>query len=124
MSWKRLFCHSWKRYAAAAAIGLVLTLLGLLRNGFSQRIFYYDALTVAGAALIFIGLLLLVSRLGAFDTFTYAFSALGSDRRYHSLYDYTEAKSAKRRRESWGFMPFISTGLLFLAVGFLFRVGL
>ena len=94
MSWKRLFCHSWKRYAAAAAIGLVLTLL------------------------------LLVSRLGAFDTFTYAFSALGSDRRFHSLYDYTEAKSAKRRRESWGFMPFISTGLLFLAVGFLFRVGL
>jgi len=121
---KKIFVHSWKHYAAACGIGLLLTFLMLLKNGFGLRIFYMDGLTVAGAVLILLGLLMLTTRLGAFDIFSFSFSTLRSERRYHTLYDYTEAKSQKRRKSEWTFMPYLLIGAVFLGIGLLLGIGL
>lgn len=121
---KRLFAHSWKHYAAAGAIGLLLTLLMLLKNGFGLRIAYVDGFTVAGAVLILLGLLMCTARLGAFDIFTFSFSTLREGRRYRTLYDYTEAKAEKRRRSDWFFMPYLLLGVILLAAGLLLGIDL
>lgn len=118
---KRIFVHSGKHYIAAVSVGLVLTLLMLWKNGFTHRIAYMDALTMAGGALILLGLLFLVARLGAFDIFAFSLTTLHGPRRYHTLYDYTEAKTAKRRKTEWTFVPYIAVGVLLMAVGFLIR---
>ena len=90
----RLFRHSVGYYVTAFAVGLVVTALALLRNGFSLRISWVDSLTVAGAVLILLGLLFLVAHFGAFDMFGYSFSTLGN-RRYKNLYEYSRAKQEK-----------------------------
>ena len=101
---RRLFFHSPKRYIAAVVMNLVFSLIVLLVRGFDQLIFYYDALTAAGAISIFFGLLLLVAYFGAFDVFGFAISMFrggGSDaslRRDRDLYDYRNRKKEERNR--------------------------
>lgn len=114
----RLFRHSVGYYVTAFAVGVVVTALALLRNGFSLRISWVDSLTVAGAVLILLGLLFLVAHFGAFDMFGYSFSTLGN-RRYKNLYEYSRAKQEKRGHGGWTFMPFITVGTAFLLIGFL-----
>ncbi len=120
---RRLFLHSPKLYIAAVIFNLVLCLLRLLVRGFDRFIFYYDALTLAGGASIFLGLLMLMARLGALDIFGYAFSMFrggGSDaslRRDRDLYAYRNRKAAERSKKELTFIPFITTGIVFLLAG-------
>ena len=120
----RIFRHPWKQYAAAAATAVLVTLLLLVRDGFSLRISYYNALSTAGAVTLFMGLLLMVSYFGVFDIFGYSFSTLRRQRRYKDLYEYSEAKREKRRRGDLYFLPWIIVGAGFLLAGLLLRVGL
>ena len=117
---RRLFLHSPKVYAAALALGAVLTAVNLWSRGGGLLFRWADAVSTAGAALIFMGLLGLVARLGAFDTMAYGFSKMWNPR-YRDLVEYTEAKAEKRRRAPLGFMPFIAVGILFLAAGLILR---
>ena len=117
----RLFRHAPWRYLVSAALGLALALLVLLRDGFALRLAWYNALTVAGAVLILLGLLGLVAYHGAFDIFGYSFSSMVR-RRYENLYAYSEAKREKRGRRGWTFVPMITIGLVFLAAGALVRI--
>ncbi len=119
----RIFHHSPKHYGIAAGIGVLTALLVLLRDGFHLRIHYMNALTVAGAVVLLIGLLLLVGYYGAFDTFGYSFSTLGR-RRYDSLYEYSQAKQQERSRGGWLFCPYLITGLVLLLIGLLLGIGL
>ena len=114
----RLFRHAPKHYIIPACIGAAIALLSLLRNGFSARLHYVDALTVAGAVVIFLGLLGLVGHLGGFDVFGYSFSMFGT-RRYKTLYDYSTAKQELRSRGGWTFAPYLLVGAVYLAVGLL-----
>ncbi len=120
----RFFRHPWKQYAAAAGVAVAITGLSLLRDGFTLRIHYYNALTMAGAVTLLLGLLLLTAYLGAFDIFGYSFSTLRSQRRYRDLYEYTEAKKEKRRRGDRFFLPWVIVGTGFLITGLLLRIGL
>ena len=117
----RLFRHPPRRYLLPAALGVILTLLVLWRNGFGLKIAWVDALTVAGAVLILLGLLSLLAYHGAFDTFGYAFSTWGR-RRWESLYAYSEAMREKRGRGGWTFVPTFVVGAAFLGVGLLLWV--
>lgn len=112
----RLFRHSVGYYIAALIAGAVITALALLRNGAALRISWADSLTVAGAVLILFSLLLLTAHFGAFDMFGYSFSTFGN-RRYKSLYEYSQAKMEKRSRGGWTFMPFMIVGAAFLFIG-------
>lgn len=120
----RIFRHPLKQYLFAAGAAVVLTLLSLLRNGFALRICYYDALTLAGAAVLMAGLLQLAGYFGAFDIFGYAFSTFRSVHRYEDLFAYSEAKKEKRHRGNWYFMPWLLVGAGFLLVGLCLGIGL
>lgn len=115
--------ESWKRYGAALALNIVLALIVLLIKGFDQKIYYVDALGVAGAVSILLVLLSWIASAGAFDTVGYGFSALFSDRKYKDLYDYTARKNEKRSRRRKSFVPFLIVGAVFLVVSFLIPLG-
>ena len=121
---RRFFRHPWKQYAAAAGVAVAITGLSLLRDGFTLRIHYYNALTMAGAVTLLLGLLLMTAYLGVFDIFGYSFSTIGTRRRYHDLYEYTEAKKEKRRRGDRFFVPWLIVGTAFLVAGLLLRIGM
>ena len=121
---RRIFRHSWKQYAAAAGVAVTVTLLSLLKDGFALRISYYNALTMAGAVTLLLGLLLMTAYFGVFDIFGYSFSTIGTRRRYHDLYEYTEAKKEKRRRGDRFFVPWLIVGTAFLVAGLLLRIGM
>ena len=118
---RRLFLHSPKVYAAALALGILLTALVLRSRGSLIPLWWADGLSAAGAVLVLLGLLGLAARLGAFDTVGYSFSTLGS-RRYKDLFAYSEAKKEKRSRSELGFMPFLTVGAVFLVAGLAVRV--
>lgn len=111
--------RSWKRYAVALAVNVVLALLVLLIKGFGSRIYYVDAFGVAGAVSILFGLLDWVAAAGAFDTIGYGFSTLRADRRDKDLYAYTARKNEKRSRRGKPFLPYLTVGAVFLVLSFL-----
>lgn len=112
--------RSWKRYVAALLLNLVFTLLVLFLRGFTLRIYYVDALGVAGAVSVLLGLLFWVVSAGAFDTIGYGFSTLrAGERRYKDLYEYTVHKKEKRSRQDKPFVPYIVVGTGFLFLSFL-----
>ena len=115
---RKLFFHSPIHYITALVIGTALTLLRLISTDFSLLIHYIDALTIAGAIVFLLGMLGVVSRLGAFDTFAYSFSTFRRQSKYRDLYDYKEKKNEKASRKELTFMPYITVGAVFLAVGF------
>lgn len=106
----------WKRYVAAVIVNAAVTLAVLCVRGFGLKIYYVDAFSVGGAVSILLGLLGWVASAGAFDTIGYGFSTLGGNRRYKNLYEYIEGKKEKRGRQNRPFLPFLATGLVFLAV--------
>lgn len=79
-----------------------------------------DGVAVAGVSLVFLGLLMWVSHLGAFDTFAFGFKQLGSmlfakdAKRDGSYSDYKENKAEKRSDSSYNFVTMIAAGTLFL----------
>ncbi len=113
---------SWKRYVAALLVNVGFTLLVLFLKGFDRKIYYVDALSVAGAVSILVGLLAWVAWAGAFDTIGYGFSTLLSDRKYKDLYEYSSRKQEKRGRQSSVLLPFLLTGLGFLGISLLIAV--
>ena len=114
---RRFFRHSPKGYAVALVLAAVITVLALVQRGFDLLIYYADSFGIAGGIVFFLGLLLLVTYLGAFDTFGYAFSALGKNRRYRDLAEYTIARKEKRSHGEWFFSPYITVGAVFLLAG-------
>lgn len=113
-----MFVHPPKTWLIAVLVPLVLSIGILLIKGFDLPICYVDALSVSGALIIGYGVLSLLSFLGAFDTFGYGFSTFrGANRKYSDLYEYSQARQAKRSGAEWTFVPYIMTGVLFLAAG-------
>ncbi len=114
---RRLFLHSPAKYLIALGLAALMTGLRLWSLGGTLPLFWADALETAGGILIFLGLLGLVARLGAFDSAGYAFSTFRSRRRYQDLVEYGAAKKENRSRRPWGFMVFITVGTVFLLAG-------
>ena len=77
-----------------------------------------DGAAVASVVVLFIGLLMFVAHLGAFDTFAFGFKQLGSmlfakdARKDGKYYEYKEAKKEKRNDSSYNFLVVILVGLL------------
>jgi len=79
-----------------------------------------DATAIAGVSLIFFGLLILVTKLGAFDTFAYGFRQLGTSifsakpNAYNSMADYKMAKYEIRSKKKPTFLAMMAVGMLFI----------
>ena len=110
---------SWKKYAAALALNILLAVVVLFLKGFDLKIYYIYAFSVAGSVSVLLGLLVWVTDAGAFDTIGYGFSVLSRKRRYKDLYEYTVHKQEKRSRKRRGFIPNIVVGIVFLLISFL-----
>ena len=110
--------HSPIHYAVAVALNVFLVLLVLFLKGFDYMLAYVDAFSVAGAVSVLYGMLLLVSSLGAFNTFGYAFSAIKPERRYKDLFEYTTAKAEKQAKQKKIYVPYMIVGVVFLVVSF------
>lgn len=123
---KKLFLHSPFRYIAAAVLCAAIITIMLVTRGADLRLHFYDAFTTAGVITMLFGLLLLVWYFGTFDIFGFSFSAMlhTTERRYKTLYDYTEAKKEKRQSGKLLFMPYITVGALVLAIGLIIGIGL
>ena len=119
---RRFVFHSPLRYVIAGMTGVALVLAYLILHGFGLLFYWMDAVSTAGAVLVLVGLLGVVSYLGAFDTVGYGFHTLAPERRYKDLYEYAAAKKKKRSRRELTFMPFINVGLVFLAVSLILRL--
>ena len=111
-----MFRHHPLHYIAAAILGAAIVTVMLLHNPSRSRMAFADAFSVAGAVVVLLGLLLLVSYFGAFEIFGFSFSAHGA-RRYRTLYEYSEAKKEKRSKGGWTFMPYITVGAALLLIG-------
>ena len=87
---KKLFLHSFKHYmiAAGAFVSLVMICMWIDKFNTSQ---FPAAFASSGLVLTFVGLLLMLSYLGAFDTLGYAFTTFRSRNRrpYKDLVEYT-----------------------------------
>ena len=82
-----------------------------------------DACSIAGVALIGAGLLVVITRLGAFDTFAFGFKQLTASifsknpNVYNSMADYKLAKYDQRKtKKATYLMLFLDGGLFFIAV--------
>lgn len=114
---RKLFLHSLKHYIAAVIIVIIFTMIRLFSTSFDLLINYIDALTLSGAFVFFLGLLFLVTRLGSFDIFAYSFSTFRKDSRYKDLYDYKTKKEESRSHKELTFMPYVTVGIIFFAIG-------
>ncbi|MBR6643470.1 MAG: DUF3899 domain-containing protein [Lachnospiraceae bacterium] len=120
---RKYFFHSPVHYVVALVLNVFFSLLVLWLKGFDKLFFYVDAFSVAGALSVLFGLLLLVSALGAFNTFGYAFSYFRAERRYKDLYEYTLAKQEKQAMRQKTYMPYIVVGVVFLIMSWLLSQG-
>ena len=118
---RRLFLHSPIHYVVAFVITAAVGLAVLFSRGFDKPEFWMDALTAGGAVAVFFGLLLLVARLGAFDTFSYSFKKVRG-RVDKDLYEYSEASAEKRSKQEYTFMPYITVGAVVIVIGVLIRM--
>lgn len=115
---RKLFLHSFKHYmiALGSLVGLVMIIMWINKFNLSR---FPSAFATSGLILTFVGLLLLLSHLGAFDTLGYAFTTFKtrSRRPYKDLVEYTEVKNSARKVKEYFFVPYILVGLVFFVIG-------
>lgn len=108
----KIFNQKPRTYIVSVCLFLIVTIIYLGVNGFRLLINYVNAFTIAGFVDIFIGGLILVTKLGAFNTIGYGFARiLGNRKKYEDLYDYNERKSSSYRG-SYSFLIFFFIGLI------------
>lgn len=94
----------------------IFCLIFFLRN--QTIIAALDGAAIGSVIVIFLGLLMWVAHLGAFDTFAFGFKQLGSmmfskePRKDGTFQDYKEGKRIKRDNSSYNFVSVIAAGLL------------
>lgn len=114
---------NWKSYIIAGlialAIGALVFCLYFFLNG-RKVIDGCNASILAAVSLIGIGALMIVSKLGAFDTFSYGFIQLGhamfgrQPKKYKDMIEYKQVKYEERKEKDNYFYSFIAVGMLFI----------
>ncbi|MBQ4563478.1 MAG: DUF3899 domain-containing protein [Lachnospiraceae bacterium] len=110
--------HSPIHYGIAFGLNVLLVLLVLFLKGFDRILAYIDAFSVAGSVSVLYGLLMLVTSLGAFNMFGYAFSSFRTERKYKDLYEYTMVKQKKQAGREKTYTPYMIVGVIFLLVSY------
>ncbi len=119
----RLFDHFslfWKKYLFSLIIGLFIFGLSLLSKQSVNLYNVVDGFFFGGLTLIFVGGLSIVTYLGAFDMFSYAFSK--KDVKKEGYYNYSINGKEKRAKNKFNFIPYFIIGAFFLIVAFVLRL--
>ena len=112
---KKYFLQTWKKYLIVLFIGAAILILNLALNGFNKPINYMNGLFIAGFALICIGGLSVLSYLGAYDFFSYAFYRKKASMDYM---DYIKQKEMKRKNSVLPYTAYFIIGGIFILVSF------
>ena len=112
----KIFFHSWKKYIILFVVGCVLTMAGLLLNGFNFALYYVNSFFFAGFAMICLGGLSIVNYYGGYDFMSYAFSKRNPDGTKIQYSTYIENKENKRKNNKLPFGPYFVRGTIFLIV--------
>ena len=114
---------NWKVYIITAiialAIGTGIFCLYFFLNH-STIVAACNASILAGVSLVGIGALIVLTRLGAFDTFAYGFMQLGTamfgrqPKKYNDMVEYKQAKYEERKEKSNYYYIIMGVGFLFL----------
>lgn len=122
MEEKEKIIINWKIYIIAAIIALAIG------AGIFCLYFFLNNMTIvaacngsilAGVALVGIGALIIITRLGAFDTFAYGFMQLGTSmfgrqpKKYSDMIEYKQAKYNERKEKSKYYFAIMIVGALF-----------
>ena len=105
---------------AVVIFGIILAIRGVNYTGIS------DGLFVAGCIFLAVGALSIITNLGFFDIFGYNASRFNSllhkykDNPYHGVYEYTEAKKEKRKRNRYTFISYVIVGAVFLIAAIIY----
>lgn len=116
---KKLFLHSPLKYVIVIVVELLMMLLYFLirENGFKLLLDYVNATSIAGFAMVMVGLLSLVCYYGAFDIFSYGFSTFHrTERRFHDLHEYSEFKKVVRNNRPIPYTPYMVVGVFTLLI--------
>lgn len=117
---KKIFCHSVKKYVTALCIACGLTVAYLILNGHNHIKFYCDGFFIAGSATFLIGCLSCVTFYGAFEGFSYGFKNFRKTRSGDdTFYDYVANKQIERKKSRLPYTPYMVVGILFLIVSFI-----
>lgn len=114
--------------AIALIIGVFVFLLYFFLKGM-KLIDAVDGATLAGAIVFGVAILMLLAKLGAFDTFAYGFKQLGSmmftktPSKYNDMATYKKEKMEARKKSGNYYIPvLIISGLFFVAVLILYII--
>lgn len=121
---RKIFLHSPVHYAVAVVLAVVVAVLrfAALPADAGAQFAWYESLSVSGYVTFLIGALITVAYYGAFDIFTYAFSAgrFGKGKKYKNYADYSVSKSERRSRENYYFVPYFVVGVVVFLISLLF----
>ena len=116
------FKKNWIRFLACLGAGL-LVMAGynfILQftsdsEAWKELYAYRDGSTIAGFAILFFGLLLLLSHFGAFDIFNFYFQRKKKDDGSKENYgEYVKRKKEEKSALNLYFLPYIITGIIFV----------
>ena len=121
----------WKIYIIAAIIALaigagIFCLYFFLNN--MTIIAACNASIVAGVSLVGLGALIILARLGTFDTFAYGFMQLGSSmfgrqpKKYNDMVEYKQAKYDERKEKSKYYFAIMIVGALFFIASLVLEI--
>lgn len=114
---------NWKSYIItgfiALAIGAGIFCLYFFLNK-STLVAACNGSIIAAVSLLGVAALVVLARLGAFDTFAYGFMQLGSamfsnqPRKYNDMVEYKHAQFEKRKDKSKYYLSIVAVGVIFL----------
>lgn len=120
---KRLFLHSYKKYIVLSILALAIILYYVLFFGATKVIVYVNAFFLAGAILIALGGLSIVTNQGAFDMFQYSGRTFGNmfrrninPVRKETYAEFLEEQKEKRVKKKYAFGPYIFIGVILLII--------
>lgn len=113
--------HSYKKYLFCFFYGVVIMAINnLILSNWKSLVAYSDGAFIAGLSLFCFGGLSIVTRLGAFDIFSYMFAKRDERGFKKPFYDYCEGKKEGRGKKKYASVPYFIVGFLYLIVAFIF----
>lgn len=116
------FWYKYKSFIITFLVGLIIGGVIFCLHFFIKGMTLINAInacSISGVSLFGVALIVIITRLGAFDTFSYGFkqmfsSMFGRDPNvYNSLADYKLEKYDQRKKKNASYVMFFLVGLLF-----------
>lgn len=120
----KFFGNSYLQYLKVLLLDIIIfSIYFLLNKDNTLKYNLYNGFSYIALIDFFLGLLSLVTRLGAFNTFQYGFKYLfkKTDENSATLKDFENHIQTKRSKSPYHFAPYIMFSILFLIISLFFK---